>query len=167
MSKLKTLEDFYYDELKDLHNAEKQILKALPKMVKRATSEELKETFQNHLDETENQVERLEQISKKIGKRISGKKCKGMEGIIDEGSEILKQDADSSVKDAALIAAAQRVEHYEIAAYGCAKTYARLLNDEESGELLQQSLNEEKNADKKLNELAEKLNVEALETAEV
>jgi ferritin-like metal-binding protein YciE len=166
MAKLKSLEDFYIEEIKDLLSAEKQILKALPKMVKEASSEELKEAFQSHLEQTETHVERLNQISKKLNKTTNGKKCKGMEGIIEEGKEILSEKADPSVKDAALIAAAQRVEHYEIATYGCAKTYARLLGDKEAESLLQQTLDEEKETDEKLTGIADELNVEALETAE-
>lgn len=163
MAKLKSLEDFFVEELKDLYNAEKQILKALPKMIKAASSEELKNAFQNHLEETQNQVQRLEQISKKIGKSLNGKKCKAMEGLLEEGKEIMQEDAEPTVKDAALIAAAQKVEHYEIASYGCARTYARLMNDVDSADLLQETLDEEGNADKTLTEIAESINVEALE----
>jgi ferritin-like metal-binding protein YciE len=163
MSKLKTLEDFFIEELKDLYSAEKQILKALPKMVKAASSEDLKDAFQNHLKETENQVQRLEKISKKIGKTLSGKKCKAMEGLLEEGKELMEEDAEPAVMDAALIAAAQKVEHYEMASYGCARTYAKLLNERDIQELLQQTLDEEGNADKTLTEIAESINVEALE----
>lgn len=163
MSKLKTLEDFFIEELKDLYSAEKQILKALPKMVKAASSEDLKDAFQNHLKETENQVQRLEKISKKIGKTLSGKKCKAMEGLLEEGKELMEEDAEPAVMDAALIAAAQKVEHYEMASYGCARTYAKLLNERDIQELLQETLDEEGNADKTLTEIAESINVEALE----
>jgi len=167
MAKLKTLEDFLIEELKDLYSAEKQLTKALPKMVKAANSQELKDAFQNHLGETEQQIERLEEISEMIGKSLSGKKCKAMEGLIAEGKEIIEADAEPAVKDAALIAAAQKVEHYEIASYGCAVTYARLTNNIEMGELLQETLDEEGNADKALTSIAENINIEALEGSEV
>lgn len=166
MAKLKSLEDFFIEELKDLYSAEKQILKALPKMVKKATSEELKDAFQNHLEETENHVTRLEQIGKKIGKGLTGKKCKAMEGLLEEGKEVMEEDAEPAVMDAALIAAAQKVEHYEIASYGCARTYAKLLGDTDSEELLQETLDEEGNADKTLTSIAEEINVDALEEDE-
>lgn len=166
MAKLKSLEDFLIEELKDLYSAEKQIIKALPKMVKASSSQELKDAFENHLRETENQVQRLEQISKNFGKALTGKKCKAMEGLLEEGKEIMEQDAAPAVRDAALIAAAQKVEHYEIASYGCARTYARLLDQSEAEELLQETLDEEANADKLLTEIAENLNVEALESSE-
>jgi len=167
MAKLKTLEDFLIEELKDLYSAEKQLTKALPKMIKAANSQELKDAFQNHLGETEQQIERLEEISEMIGKSLSGKKCKAMEGLIAEGKEIIEADAEPAVKDAALIAAAQKVEHYEIASYGCAVTYARLTNNIEMGELLQETLDEEGNADKALTSIAENINIEALEGSEV
>ncbi|MEO7358558.1 MAG: ferritin-like domain-containing protein [Ignavibacteria bacterium] len=163
MAKLKTLEDFLIEELKDLYSAEKQILKALPKMVKAATSEELKEAFQNHLQETENQVQRLEKISKIVGKGLTGKKCKAMEGLVEEGKEIIEEDMDPQVRDVALIAAGQKVEHYEMASYGCARTYARLLGMDDVEEMLQETLDEEGNADKLLTEISESLNVEAIE----
>lgn len=163
MPKVKTLEDFLIEELKDLYSAEKQITKALPKMVKAATSEELKEAFQNHLQETENQVQRLEKISKIIGKGLSGKKCKAMEGLVEEGKEIIEEDMEDDVRDVALIAAGQKVEHYEIASYGCARTYAKLLGMDEVEELLQDTLDEEGNANKLLTEISESLNVEAID----
>ncbi|MDQ3019360.1 MAG: ferritin-like domain-containing protein [Bacteroidota bacterium] len=167
MAKLKTLEDFFIEELKDLYSAEKQLTKALPKMVKAANSQELKDAFQHHLGETENQVKRLEDISKDIGKTLGGKKCKAMEGLIEEGKEIIEVDAEPAVKDAALIAAAQKVEHYEIASYGCCVTYARLLNNEKAENLLQETLDEEGNADKTLTGLAENINIDALEGADI
>ncbi len=166
MAKLKSLEDFLVEELKDLYSAEKQLLKALPKMAKAATSEELKEAFETHLGETENQVTRLEKVAKIFGKPLTGKKCKAMEGLIEEGKEIMEEDADPAVLDAALIAAAQKVEHYEIASYGCARTYAKLLEQTEAEELLQETLDEEANADTKLTGIAESLNIEALEGSE-
>lgn len=163
MAKIKSLEDFLIEELKDLYSAEKQITKALPKMAKAATAEELKEAFQNHLKETEGQISRLEEISNNLGKNLSGKKCKAMAGLMEEGKEILEEDMDENVRDAALIAAAQKVEHYEIASYGCARTYARLLGMPEIEELLQETLDEEGNANKILNEISEDLNVEAIQ----
>jgi len=166
MSKLKTLEDFFVDELKDVYNAEKQITKALPKMAKAASSEDLKNAFETHLAETEGQVARLEKIGKIIGKTLSGKKCKAMEGLMEEGKELMEEDAAPEVMDVALIAAAQKVEHYEMATYGCLKTYARLLGYEEIEELLQETLEEEGNADKTLTALAGELNEEAMQPAE-
>ena len=167
MAKMKTLEDFLMDELKDLYSAEKQLTKALPKMAKAAASEELKQAFEDHLKETEGQIARLDKISKLAGGRaLTGKKCVAMEGLVEEGKEVIEEDCTPEVRDVALIAAAQRVEHYEIAAYGCAKTYARLLGYREVEELLQASEDEEGAADKKLTELAEAINAEALEPAE-
>ncbi len=163
MAKLKTLEDFFVDELKDIYSAEKQILKALPKMAKAATSDELKDAFENHLKETENHVSRLEKISKMLGKGLTGKKCKAMEGLVEEGKELMEEEAEPAVMDAALIAAAQKVEHYEMASYGCARTYAKLLDNPEAQDLLQETLDEEGNADKLLTEIAENINVDALE----
>src|SRR5262249_35036725 len=149
-----SLHDLYVEELKDLYSAENQILKALPKMVKAASSSELQNAFQEHLEVTRGHVERLEQIFKKLDARPKGKKCKAMEGLLEEGKEMM-QDAEPPVLDAALIGAAQRVEHYEIAGYGCARTYARILGDIEAADLLQQTLEEEGAADKKLTEIAE------------
>ena len=166
MAKLKTLEDFFIEELKDLYSAEKQLTKALPKMAKAANSQELKDAFRNHLEETENQIQRLEKISGDIGKPLSGKKCKAMEGLIEEGKEVIEENAEPSVKDAALIAAAQKVEHYEIASYGCVVAYSRLLNNHKVGALLQETLDEEGNADKTLTSISENINVLALEGAE-
>jgi ferritin-like metal-binding protein YciE len=161
--KLNSLQDLYINELRDLHSAETQILKALPKMIRAAQSEDLRQAFQEHLEQTRNQVTRLDQIMEKMNLTPRRKRCVGMEGIIEEGSEFLGSDIDDSVRDAALIAAAQRVEHYEIACYGCARTYARQLGDEEAAGLLQTSLEEEETADRKLTELAEAhINVEAV-----
>lgn len=163
MGKMKNLEDFLMDELKDLYSAEKQLTKALPKMVKAATSPELKEAFASHLKETENQVARLDKISKLAGGRsLTGKKCKAMAGLVEEGKELMEEDAAPEVMDVALICAAQKVEHYEIASYGCAATYARLLGYSEVEELLNATLEEEKGADDKLTAIAEALNPEAL-----
>lgn len=166
MAKMKSLEDFLMEELKDLYSAEKQLTKALPKMVKAANSEELKQAFEEHLKETEGQVARLEKISKIAGKSLAGKKCKAMEGLVEEGKEIMEEDCTPEVRDVALIAAAQKVEHYEIASYGCAKTYARLLGYSEVEELLEETQQEESAADEKLTALSEELNAEALEPAE-
>jgi ferritin-like metal-binding protein YciE len=163
--KMSTLHDLYVNELKDLYNAESQLLKALPKMAKAASAPELAEAFETHLEETQVHVERLEKVFEELDVSPKGKKCKAMEGLIEEGKEILEEDADPSVRDAALIAAAQRVEHYEIAGYGCVRTYARLLGYEEAADLLQETLNEEGATDHKLTELAESvINVEAVTT---
>lgn len=160
--KLTNLEDLFVDELKDLYSAENQILKALPKMVKAASHPELQQAFQQHLEQTREHVARLEKIFDKLDASPRGKKCKAMEGLIEEGKEIMDEDAEPSVLDAALIGAAQRVEHYEIAGYGCVRTYARLLGDEQSANLLQQTLDEEGETDKKLTQLAESvINVHA------
>lgn len=160
--KLNSLHDLYVDELKDLYNAESQILKALPKMVKAASSPDLAQAFQNHLEETEGQVARLDRIFKKLDVSPKGKKCKAMEGLLEEGKEVMEEDADPVVRDAALIAAAQRVEHYEMAGYGCVRTFAQLLGYDDASDLLQETLDEEGAADKKLTELAESvINVEA------
>lgn len=154
---LESLEDLFVHELKDLYNAEQQLLKALPRMAKAASSPELKSAFQEHLEVTRGQVERLDQIFEELGKNPKGKKCKAMEGLIEEGKEILEEDAEPSVRDAALITAAQKVEHYEMAGYGCARTFANLLGMEDAARLLQETLDEEGEADKKLTELAESI----------
>ncbi len=166
MAKVKSFEVYFIEELKDLYSAEKQITKALPKMVKAATSQELKDAFQNHLKETENQITRLEKISKDLGKPLTGKKCKAMEGLLEEGKEVMEEVTEPSVLDVALICSAQKVEHYEIASYGCARTYARLLQNEIAVELLTETLEEEGNADKILTGISDELNVEALEETE-
>jgi ferritin-like metal-binding protein YciE len=160
---LDSLRELYVDELKDLYSAENQLVKALPKMAKGATSAELRGGFLEHLEQTKVHVERLEQIFEALGMSPKGKKCKGMEGLIEEGKELLEEDAEPDVLDAGLISAAQRVEHYEMAGYGCVRTYARLLGEEEAAELLQQTLDEEGETDKKLTQLAEAINVEAAE----
>ncbi len=160
-----SLRKLYVDELKDLYSAEKQILQALPKMVKKATNEQLKKGFEMHLEETRMQVERLDRIFELLGKSPRGKKCKGMEGLLEEGKEMMQEDMDPEVMDAALIAAAQRVEHYEIAGYGTVRTYAQLLGENQHVKLLQQTLDEEGNTDKKLTQLAGSINVEALQEA--
>lgn len=152
---LATLHDLYVDELKDLYNAENQILKALPKMAKAASAPKLAAAFNDHLAETKVHIERLETIFKQLDSSPKGKKCKAMEGLLAEGQDLMAQDVDPSVLNAALIAAAQRVEHYEMAGYGCVRTYARLLGEEQAADLLQETLDEEGATDKKLTELAE------------
>jgi ferritin-like metal-binding protein YciE len=159
--KLESLEDLFLEELKDLYDAEKQLTKALPKMAKAAASEELAAAFEEHLEVTQGQVNRLEQIFESMGESPGRKKCEGMKGLVEEGKEVIQKKADDSVKDAALIAAAQKVEHYEMAGYGCVRTWAQLLGNNEAAELLQESLDEEGEADKKLTEIAQSLNVEA------
>ena len=162
--KIKSLEDLLADELKDLYNAENQIIKALPKMAKAASSPELKRAFERHLEETRRQVERLDQIGEALDARLTGKKCKGMEGLIEEGKEIMSEDLEDAALDAGLIGAAQKVEHYEIAAYGTARTHASMLGMNKVAKLLQQTLDEEGITDKKLTQLAENIiNVEAVE----
>lgn len=158
------LEELLVDELKDLYSAENQIVKALPKMAKAASAPELKRAFERHLEETRRQVERLNQIAEALDVRLTGKKCKGMEGLIEEGKEIMEEDLDENAIDAGLIGAAQKVEHYEIAGYGTARTHASLLGYNKVAKLLQQTLDEEGATDKKLSQLAESIiNVEAVE----
>jgi len=160
--KLKTLDDLLVDMLKDLYSAETQLVKALPKMAKAAHSGELKKAFTAHLEETRGQVARLDTIFEQLEASPRGKKCKAMEGLIEEGKELIDEDADPSVKDAGLIGAAQKVEHYEIAGYGTARTIAELLGHDEIAKLLQETLDEEGMADKKLTDLAESvINIEA------
>jgi ferritin-like metal-binding protein YciE len=152
---LGNLRDLLVDEVRDLYSAEKQLVKALPKMAKAATNTELKEGFVTHLEETEEQVERLEEIFKLLGLAPRAKHCDAMEGLIEEGASLMAEEAEASVKDAALIAAAQKVEHYEIAAYGTARAHAHLLGMQEAVELLEETLEEEKAIDQKLTTLAE------------
>jgi ferritin-like metal-binding protein YciE len=160
---LDNLKKLYVHELKDLYSAEKQILDALPKMIKAANDADLKKAFQDHLAETERQVKRLETIFEGLEFKPSGHHCEGMEGLIKEGSAMISAVAAEEVRDAGLIAAAQRVEHYEIAGYGTARTYAEKLGDYPSADLLQESLNEEAQADQKLSRLAiRKINFEAM-----
>jgi len=156
------LKELYIDELKDIYNAENQLVKALPKMAKTANSEELRTGFEEHLEQTRGHVQRLEQIFKELGEKPSGKKCKGMEGLLAEGQEIMGEDFEDDVMDAALISAAQRVEHYEIAAYGTVRTYAELLGEDTAAQLLEQTLEEEKETDQKLTDMAGEINVKAL-----
>jgi ferritin-like metal-binding protein YciE len=149
------LRDALVDEIKDIYNAEKQIVKALPKMVKGAKSDELRDAFESHLEETHNQVTRLERVFELLDEKPRGKHCAGMAGILEEGSETLEEDAEDSVKDAKLIAGGQRVEHYEITAYGTAIAWAEALGLTEIAEVLGESLAEEKAADEKLSAIAE------------
>jgi ferritin-like metal-binding protein YciE len=152
---LDSLEKLFLEELRDIYNAEKQITRALPRMAKAAESPQLRQAFTNHLRETEGQIQRLERVFKDLGQAVRGKKCKGMEGLLEEGKEILEEEGEPQVLDAALIASAQKVEHYEIAAYGCLRTYAELLGHSTAAQLLQQNLQEEEAADKKLTDLGE------------
>jgi ferritin-like metal-binding protein YciE len=156
-----TLEDLFLHELKDIYDAEKRLLKALPKMAKAASSEELKAAFDEHLAVTEQQVVRLEQVFADLDKPARGKKCLGMEGLIEEGAALMKEDAEEPVMDAGLIAAAQKVEHYEIASYGTLATYAKILGLNNALKLLKETLAEEKETDVKLTELASRINFEA------
>lgn len=158
---MESMDDLLLDELKDLYSAEKQITKALPKLAKAAASEELKEAFESHLEETKGHVERLDQIFERLGKSPRGKTCRGMQGVIEEGSEILEESGKGALRDAALISAAQRVEHYEMAGYGSVREYANMLGQKEIASLLEQTLEEEKAADKKLNGISKKINPQA------
>ena len=162
----KGLKELYIDELKDLYNAETQLVKALPKLAKAASSEELSQGFEEHLEQTKGHVERLEQIFESLDESPKGKKCAGMEGLVKEGSEVMDEDYEGAVMDAALIGAAQRVEHYEIAGYGTASEFATLLGEEEHVSLLNQTLEEEKETDEKLTELAKTINSQANEGEE-
>jgi ferritin-like metal-binding protein YciE len=162
-SKLRTLEDMYVDLLKDLYSAEKQLVKALPKMAKAADASDLQRAFQDHLRQTEGQVERLERIFSDMGGSPRGKKCVGMEGLVEEGNELMREKADPDALDAGLIAAAQKVEHYEIAGYGTARTWANQLGYHGAAQLLQQTLDEEGEANKKLTQIAEShVNMQAM-----
>jgi ferritin-like metal-binding protein YciE len=156
-----SLQELYVDELKDLFNAENQLTKALPKMAKAASSEDLRQAFQQHLEQTKGHVERLEQVFEMLGKKATGKKCMGMEGLVKEGAEIMAEDFSDDVMDAALISAAQRVEHYEIAGYGTVCAFADLLGESEQASLLRETLEEEKETDQKLTDLSKEINVEA------
>lgn len=166
--KLDTLQKLYTNELRDLYNAEHQLLKALPKMAKAASSEELKDAFKKHLEQTKSHVERLEQVFEELDENPKGKTCRAMKGLVQEGSEILQQDGEESVLDAGIIVAAQKVEHYEIAGYGSARTFAHLLGQNKAAELLQTTLDEEAETNEVLNRLAESIvNPEALMETEL
>jgi ferritin-like metal-binding protein YciE len=156
-----TLDDLFLHELKDIYDGEKRLLKALPKMAKAASSEELKAAFEEHLAVTEQQVGRLEQIFAELEKPARGKKCLGMEGLIEEGSALMEEDAEEPVMDAGLIGAAQKIEHYEIATYGTLATFAKILGLDNAVELLEETLAEEKETDEKLTQLASQINFEA------
>jgi ferritin-like metal-binding protein YciE len=162
--KQRTLQDVLIDELKDLYSAENQIIKALPKMAKAATNEELRQAFEEHLEETRGQVERLEQAFEMLGSKARSKKCEGVEGIIEEGKDLMEMELEPSVLDAALIGAAQKVEHYEMASYGSVRTWAKHLGHDNVAQLMQETLDEEGDADKKLTDIAESLvNEEAVQ----
>jgi ferritin-like metal-binding protein YciE len=162
---MESLQDLFVDQLKDLYNAENQLVKALPKLAKSSTAPELKNAFESHLAETKGHVERLEQIFDQLGTSPGGKTCKAMKGLIEEGAEMMGEKAEPEIMDAGLIAAAQRVEHYEMAGYGVVRTFAKLLGNDDAARLLQETLNEEGAADKKLTELAESvINRKAAET---
>jgi ferritin-like metal-binding protein YciE len=152
--KLNTLKSLYFHELKDLYSAEKQLIRALPKMAKAATNEELRAGFEEHLEQTKEHANRLEQLLKNHDQTTRGPRCKAMEGLIEEGSELMEEEADPEVRDAGLICAAQKVEHYEIAGYGSARTFAEMIGDKEGARILQQTLDEEGATDKKLTKLA-------------
>lgn len=156
-----TLKQLYIDELNGIYDAEKQLIKALPKMANAAASQELRSGFQEHLEQTKGHVERLQQIFSALEEKPTGKKCRGMQGLVIEGSEMIEEDFQEDVKDAGLISAAQRVEHYEIAAYGTVRTYASVLGEETAVMLLEQTLEEEELTDEKLTELAKAINAQA------
>jgi ferritin-like metal-binding protein YciE len=159
--KAKSLSELLVQQLEDLYDAENQLVKALPKMAEAATDTELKNAFQQHLTQTQNHARRLEQVLESISGNAKKGDCKAMEGLIKEGNEMIKSGSDPDVKDAALITAAQRVEHYEIAGYGTVRTFAQLLGYKQAQDLLEQTLDEEKQTDQKLTEIAEGINVEA------
>jgi len=161
--KIESLRDLYVEQLHDLYSAETQLVEALPKMAKAASTPQLQNAFQEHLTQTKTHVQRIEQIFQKLGTKPKNQTCKGMEGLIKEGSEMIKMKGEPAAIDAGLIAAAQRVEHYEIAGYGCVHTYAQQLGEQQDAQLLQQTLDEEGQTDKKLTQLAEQLiNLEAV-----
>jgi len=154
---VKTMEDLFLEEIRDLLDAEKQITKALPKMAKAATSEELISAFTEHLEQTRGQIDRLERIFSDLGEKSGGVKCNGMEGLLKEGDEMVSLTEPGPVRDAGLIGAAQRVEHYEMAGYGCARTFAQLLGNDSAADLLQETLDEERDTDEILTEIAESM----------
>jgi len=156
------LQRLYVEQLKDIYSAESQLLKALPKMAKAARSQDLRQGFEKHLEQTKGHVDRLEQVFSSLDESPKGKKCMGMEGLIEEGEEVIQEESATEALDAGLIAAAQRVEHYEIAAYGSVHAFAELLGDDDSVSLLLQTLDEEKETDKKLTELSVEINKQAM-----
>jgi ferritin-like metal-binding protein YciE len=165
-SEMSSLRDLFEEELKDLYNAEQQIVKSLPKMAAAVSSPDLKDAFEHHLEETYGHIERLEQIFRRESMVAKRKKCEGMEGLLKEGAELLQTKATPEVKDAGLIGAAQRVEHYEIAGYGTARAFADQLGERDIAKMLQETLNEEGAADKKLTQIAQQINVQAADTLE-
>lgn len=163
----KSMQDLFYEELEDLYDAEKQIVKALPKVAEAVASEELKTALEEHLEQTKQHVTRLEQVFRTIGREAKAKKCDGMKGLLEEGENVISELDESPVRDAALIAAAQKVEHYEISGYGTLRTFAQLLGHEDAVELLEETLEEEKEADEKLTDIAESaINIEAADEGE-
>lgn len=160
-----SIEKLFVEELKDLYSAETQITKALPKLVKAANSSELRSAFEHHLKETEGHVQRLEQVFEILGENPKGKTCEGMKGVLSEGAETLSETKEGDVRDVGIISAAQRVEHYEMAAYGAVRDYAEKLGKKQVAGILEQTLNEEKAADQKLTEIAQKVNQQALRAA--
>lgn len=166
MPAITSLRDLLIDELKDLYNAEGQLLKALPKMAKAASNEDLREGFQQHLEETRGHIDRLDRAFKILGEKAKGKKCHAMEGLVEEGKEAIEAEAPDAVRDAYLIGAAQRVEHYEIAAYGTARAFAETIGEAKVAALLQDTLDEEGETNKKLTALAQTVNEEANESAD-
>jgi ferritin-like metal-binding protein YciE len=163
---IKNVQDLLLQELRDLYDAEKQLVRALPKMAKGASSEQLRQAFEEHLDETKGQVERLEQVFETLDKRSRGKPCEAMRGLVQEASEMMEEIKTPQVLDAALIAGAQKVEHYEIAAYGSVRALAEACGHQEAAQLLEETLEEEKAADEKLNQIAlSEVNRTALEAA--
>ncbi len=162
---VESIEELFLDELKDLYSAEKQITKALPKMVKAASASDLQDAFSSHLEETKGHVERLEKIFEMLGKHGAGKICEGMKGVLEEGSEIIGETEKGPVRDAGLISAAQRVEHYEMAAYGTVRSMAQLMGKHDMVELLEKTLSEEKSADEKLTGISETVDRQAQRAA--
>lgn len=156
-----TFRQLYMDELRDIYDAEKQLIKALPEMAEASTSEELRSGFEKHLEQTKEHAHRLEQIFSELGEKPTGKKCKAMQGLVAEGGEMIEEDFEGQVKDAGLISAAQRVEHYEIAAYGTVRNFASVLGEQNAVSLLERTLTEEKETDEKLTELSDGINAEA------
>ena len=161
MAKTQTLEDAFVEQIRDLYDAEKQLVRALPKMAKAANSSELRAGFQEHLEQTNGQVERLEQIFEMMGQRARSKPCKAMKGLVEEGQEVIQENAEENLHDLALIGAAQKVEHYEIAGYGTVRTFAQAMGNKDAAQLLDQTLKEEEATDKKLTQIAKSLYKEA------
>jgi ferritin-like metal-binding protein YciE len=159
--KLENLEELFVEQLRDLYDGEQQITKALPKLIEKSSNNQLKNALQEHLEVTRQQIQRLDQIFQILGEDTGGETCKGMKGVIAEGDDVVGDAKDHSVRDAVIIASAQRVEHYEIAGYGTVRTYANLLGQRQIAQLLEQTLEEEKQADQTLNQIAESVNIEA------